>query len=367
MARPKVKKLDCGHYSETDSCQICGEREAIEAIRKRAEDQARSAASKPVGADPTHAPAGVLPDAAGATTGAIEKMLGEEPTAGIYKLPDSLYHRDPLRAYGTESLSGSSARWLIPPSTPAHYRWRMDHRNEPTDAMIFGSAVHALTMETADMAVFDGKSWTSKAGQQFLVEHDPDGDDAPILAHDVPRAKAMAYALRSHPIVAKMLAGAQFEQAIFAQDDQTGVWLRGKLDSLQQAAGDHLIVGDIKTAEHADPWRFAKAAGDLSYHISDAHYSRILRLLGVAKAVTMLYATVESSPPYLVAVHEIQSEDVMRAAELDRLAINQFAECLNADRWPGYSEHIHKISLPAYTARREEEALFDAAEEGETA
>lgn len=359
--KPKMTLLPCGHFSDdSDRCPICAERDAVAKMQQ--------AASRP---DPTRAQTATASEAgAGAGWATAEpirdKILGEQPTAGVYDIPDSLYFRDPLRAYRTESLSGSSARFLIPPSTPAHYRWIADHRNEPTDAMIFGSAVHALTLDSADLAVFEGRSWRSKAGADFLREHDPDGDVAPILEHDVRRAKAMAHALRTHPLVAKMLRGAQVEQALFVEDDETGAWLRGKLDLLQPGASGHLIVGDIKTKDgHAHVSEFARAAAKLSYHVSDAHYARILRRLGLAKRVTMLYATVESRPPHLVAVHQISDEDVQRADELDRLAIGRFAHCLAAEEWPGYPPVINKATLPVYAARNDEEALYDGADEGE--
>lgn len=347
--KKKATLLDCGHLSLTGKCDICTDRDALEAIRSRT-------AAEPSRPGPTQ-PATAAPVAAVAVLGT------GSPTPGIYQIPDSIYFRDPLKAYGTESLSGSSARHLIPPSTPAHYRWKMDHPNEPTAAMIFGGAVHAITLETAELAIFEGRSWDSKAGEKFLLEHDPDGDDAPILERDVPAAKAMAYALRTHPIVSKALRNGNPEQAMFAQDPQTKAWLRGKLDYLQPAASGHLVVTDIKTAVSAHEWEFARSAGKLSYHVSDAHYARILRLLKMAKSVTMIYAVVESKPPYLVNVHQIKHEDLRRADELDQLAIHTFARCLETGQWPGYPVRINEISIPVYAARNEEEALDSA--EGE--
>ncbi len=353
MARPKMTKLACGHYSDNGKCEICLAREAMEAAQAAARE---ATASRP---DPT------IPAPAAAAPESVAAVLGTgEPTAGVYDIPDSIYFKDPLKAYGTESLSGSSARFLIPPSTPAHYRWRMDHQNDPTPAMIFGSAVHALTLETAELAIFEGSAWNSVAGRKFLIEHDPDGDEAPILAKDVAAAKAMAYSLRHHQIVAKALTNGRAEQAMFAQDPDTGIWLRGKLDYLQQAVKDRLVITDVKTTQDAYFGEFSRSAAKLSYHVSDAHYARIVKLLGLAKRVTMIYATVESHPPYLVSVHQISDEDLRRGDELDQLAIRTFARCLETGDWPGYPNKINKLTLPVYAARSEEEALLSA-EEGD--
>lgn len=350
-AKRKPTLLDCGHFSMTERCDICAERAVVEQVKAATPDPTQG---QPATADRPGAAAG-WPTA--------EKVLGDQPTAGIYSIPDSTYHRDPLTAYGTESLSGSTARFLIPPSTPAHYRWKVDHRNEPTAAMIFGGAVHAITLETADLAIFDGASWDSKAGEKFLLEHDPDGDEAPILARDVPAAKAMAYALRSHPIGRKSLRNGRAEQALFVQDPETEVWLRGKVDHMQDPTGDHLVITDIKTTTSAHEWEFARSAAKLSYHISDAHYARILRTLGMAKKVTMIYLAVEGLPPYLVNVHQVSDDDLRRADELDQLAIRRFAHCLQTGVWEGYPTRINKITLPVYAARNEDEALLGAEED----
>lgn len=356
--KPKATLLPCGHFSQgtdadgTPNCSICGERAAIARMKERAAGAAVT--------DPTRG----QPATARDTGAAAGWPMGEsEPREGVYNLPDSIYHRDPLKVYGTESLSGSSARHLIPPSTPAHYRWRMDHPSQPTPAMIFGSAVHALALDTQDLAAFDGNSWSSKAGDLFLAEHDPDGDEAPILAKDVSAAKAMAHSLLAHPLVQMGLSNGSPEQAMFCRDPETGVWLRGKVDYLARGVGSHLIVTDIKTTECAHESEFARSAGKLSYHIQDAHYARIIKHLGLARKVTMIFAAVEKTPPYLVNVHQISGDDMKRGDELNEMAIRRFAHCLNTGEWPGYPQRINKLTLPAYVARAEEEALYEGDED----
>lgn len=353
--KPPPVLLGCGHFATVErdgkpACLICAEKASVERIKAEAVSVHEANPFTP---------------ATVATTAVAARAIGEtEPQPGVYEIPDSIYHRDPLKAYGTESLSGSSARLLLPPSTPAHYRYRIDHpSNGRTPAMIFGGAVHALALNTADLAVFDGNSWASKAGDRFLAEHDPDGDEAPILARDVAPAKAMAAALHAHPIVKMGLSNGSPEQAMFAQDPQTGVWLRGKVDYLARAAGGHLIVTDIKTTECAHESEFARSVGKFSYHVQDAQYARIIKLLKLAKTVTMIFAAVEKEPPYLVNVHEIDSVDIRRAYGLHDMAVRRFAHCLKTGQWDGYPVRINKISLPVWIARAEEDAL--SADEGD--
>lgn len=357
--RAKISKLDCGHY-DTDPCSLCAERAAVEAIEQRAVERVAEVAARPVMPDP------FAVGAVGAAPTAASAVLGTgEPVAGIYNLPDSIYHRDPLRAYGTESLSASSALRLLPPSTPAHYRWWVDHPKAPTAAMILGGATHALTLETADLAIFEGKSWTSEAGKAFLAAHDPDGDEAPILAADVPVAEAMAHALRSHPVARLGLTGGSPEQAMFARHPEHGAWLRGKVDYLAQGLGGRLIITDVKTAEHADGESFARAGGDLGYDLQAAVYEWLARALGLGKKITVIFAVVEKSPPHLVAVHELHSTDMGLARQAHEVAVGRFAQCLKSGTWPGYPHQINRVSLPPWATRSREEATMADQEGGQ--
>jgi hypothetical protein len=336
-----------------EECGICRD-------RKRADEVAAMVARKPtvVGPDPTSATA--------ITAVATAPAIGEtDPVAGVYDLPDSIYHRDPLRAYGAESLSASSAYRLLPPSTPAHYRWHIDHPKRPTADMILGGATHAVTLDTAELAVFDGASWDSKSGAAFLAEHDPDGDTAPILAKDVPAAHAMARALREHPIVRLGLTGGAPERAMFAQHEETGTWLRGKVDYLAEGAGGRLVVTDLKTGKDADEDSFARAAGDLGYDVQAAGYEYLVKRLGLARTVIVIFAVVEKTPPYLVAVHEFHTADMKLAREAHGVAVRRFARCLAANEWPGYPNRINRVSLPPWSMRAREEAALADEEEGE--
>jgi hypothetical protein len=352
VASPKLSLLPCGHFAARgEQCSICAERAQAERV---AEIVAATPATA-VGPDPTDATA----TTAVATAPAIGKT---EPVAGVYDLPDSIYHADPLRAYGTESLSASSVIRILPPSTPAHYRWWADHPKAPTAAMILGGAVHAIRLGTADLAIFDGASWTSKAGKEFLAAHDPDGDEAPILASDVPAARAMAQALRDHPIVSLGLTGGAPERALFARHADEGVWLRGKVDYLAQGAGGRLVITDIKTAEHADEESFSKAGGDLGYDVQAAGYEYLARTLGLGQKVTVIFAVVEKTPPYLVAVHEFHPDDIETAREAHAVAVRRFARCLESGRWPGYPNRINRVSLPPWAVRTRE-AATEAEEE----
>jgi len=360
MGKPAPTLLPCGHFSTTTrdgepACGICLDRAAVERIQAQAE----AGRPRPTRGQPAAAPDAVA--AAGWPTG--ERLLGEQPTQGVYDLPDSLYHADPLRVYGTESLSATSHRYLVAPNTPAHYRYKIDH---PADkrgaALIFGAAFHAVALGTADLAPFDGASWNSKAGERFLAEHPDHGERLPVLARDVPTIEAMAASLHQHPLARRALSNGAAEQALFGQHPDLGVWLRCKVDYLANAVGDRLIITDLKTTECAHESEFAASAGKYGYDLQADNSAYLARLLRLAKRVTMLFVAVESHPPYLVNAHEIEGDDLRQARALNEAAERTFARCLESGDWPGYPARINRISMPAWVARDRESALLDILE-----
>lgn len=357
VRKPPPVLLDCGHFATVErdgqpACLICAEKAAVERIK------AETVTTHEVGPDPTPALPGV------AVRAEPTRIIGEtEPVAGVYQIPDSIYHADVLRAYGTESLSATSHRYLVAPFTPAHYRYRIDHQGTGrTPAMIFGSAFHAVSLETADLEPFDGASWNSKAGQQFLADHPDHGERLPVLAKDVPAVKAMAFALRQHPIARRALANGKPEQALIAQHPDLGVWLRCKVDYLANAVGNRLIVTDLKSTECAHESEFATSAGKYCYDLQADNSAFLARALRLAKQVSMIFIAVESNPPHLVNVHEIAGDDLRQARALNEAAEQVFARCLETGDWPGFPVRINKVSMPAWIARNRENALLDMLE-----
>src|SRR5512135_3837265 len=87
---------------------------------------------------------------------------------GIYDLPADVYHADPVP---TGSLSSSGARLLLPPSTPAHFRWAREHPRPSTPAMDFGRAAHRIVLGVGeDLVEVQADSWRTKAAQQAADE-----------------------------------------------------------------------------------------------------------------------------------------------------------------------------------------------------
>ncbi|MBK8459194.1 MAG: hypothetical protein IPL43_02380 [Micropruina sp.] len=64
---------------------------------------------------------------------------------GLYRIPEAICHRG-QNTPGGVSLSQSSAKILLPPSTPAHLRFQRDNGNARKAAWEHGSAAHQLVL-----------------------------------------------------------------------------------------------------------------------------------------------------------------------------------------------------------------------------
>jgi len=161
----------------------------------------------------------------------------------------------------------------------------------------------------------------------------------------------MAAVIRAHPTARLLLHAEQVwrEQSFFWQDEDTGVWLRARLDAAK--VHDQIICSDFKSAASADPGEFARAAHRYFYDMQDAWYrDAILYTLGVPDAA-FVFVVQEKDPPYLCAVYELSMRDVLEGRERNRRARRVFARCQQSGVWPGYQapdEVVTKISLPRW-------------------
>lgn len=170
-----------------------------------------------------------------------------------------------------------------------------------------------------------------------------------ILKHEEAKAvMAMADSLRANEFAAAALANGESEVTLAWQDPETGVWLRARPDFLP---AKRLIVPDLKTAANGSPAAFRRAIDQFGYHQSAALYSDGIKAIYGELPTNWLHVVLEKEPPYVVSLYELPGEDIERGRWLNRKAIRIFAECLSADRWPGYADEPVQVGLPAWARK----------------
>jgi hypothetical protein len=268
---------------------------------------------------------------------------------GMYEgLAEADYHADPVPE---GSLSCSGAKLLLPPSCPAKYAWSRKHPPEPKAVFEFGTAAHREVLGTGwPIEVWEGTDWKTKASQEWRKEQRAAGR-VPILANEREQITAMAAAIRAHPTASLLLNAEEVmaERSLFWQDEEFGIWRRSRLDAVRLSG--RVIITDYKTAVTADPREWSRNAANFGYHWQDPWYREaVICTLGDADPA-FLFVVQEKTPPYLVAVYELDELSIEAGQAKIRAACREYARCTAAGEWPGYQpegETVTRISLPAW-------------------
>jgi hypothetical protein len=270
---------------------------------------------------------------------------------GVYDIPVEDYHADPVPG---GSLSSSGARRLLPPSCPALFRWYADHPPKSRREFDFGHAAHQMVLGAGPaLVVVDAADWRTKAAKEERDAAYAAGA-VPILPGEYRQVRAMADALRRHPIASALFnpEHGDPEQTLIWQDPQTGVWRRALVDWLPHPGGGRPILADYKTTTSASLTAIQRAIHSYGYHQQAAWYLDGVHALGDPGAA-FVFVFQEKTPPYLVTVVQLDAGALRTARALNRQAIEVYARCAAAGHWPGYSDDIALISLPPWadTAR----------------
>ncbi|NUP24140.1 MAG: hypothetical protein HOZ81_50410 [Streptomyces sp.] len=291
----------------------------------------------------TELPGATVPPAAG--------PIITEP--GIYDITNDRYHADPVPG---GSLSSTGARKLLAPSCPALFRHEQLHGRPPKRVFDFGTAAHGLVLGSGpELVKIEADNYRTKAAQEAATEARFRGA-VPLLPAEYRQVQEMAAALRQHPVAAALFNPdhGQPEKSLFWADRATGVWRRARLDWLPDQRSGRLIIPDYKTTVSAEPEAIARSVLNYGYHQQDPWYVDAVRALGLGdESTAFVFVFQEKSAPYLVTVVQLDQATRRIGRQRNRKAIALYRDCLAADRWPGYSDQVEIVSLPAWAQDRQ--------------
>lgn len=262
---------------------------------------------------------------------------------GIYPdIPELDYHACKFGPEG--SLSSHEAKNLL--DCPAVYRYAKDHPQPPKAAFDFGHVVHALVLGTGlDIYVHEHESLRTKAARQDVEEHRAAGE-VPVSRVDYERAKACADAVKEHPLAERLFEAGTPEQSLYAIDDKTGRWMRGRIDWMTTIDGETVLV-DLKTTRDPNPRAWARQAASLDYALQAAWY-RTLWEKTTGKPPKFLHVLVGVDAPHLVGVVQLDDNFLRVGEQHARRALDVFDMCETFNEWPDYGDGIHVLTPPAW-------------------
>ncbi len=226
--------------------------------------------------------------------------------------------------------------------SPLHARAYLDGtRDEPTAAMLFGTALHMAVLEpqrfASEYAVWEGDRRTKdgKAAYEALLATGA----TLISAADRDAITAMTASIQQHQVASDLLKNGQPETSVFWQHPATNLECKCRPDWWRQDDG---IVVDLKTTDDASPAAFARSVANYRYHVQAAHY-----LMGT-QAKRFIFIAIEKKAPYAVAVYELDGPALLEGHALRERDLDQYASCLEFGTWPGYAPAIQPLALPRW-------------------
>ena len=256
----------------------------------------------------------------------------------IRNLPASEYHK-------INALSASSAKLLL--RSPAHFLAAMESPREPTAAMRLGTLCHTMLFEPAklneEFAVMPKVDKRTKFGKEAAQQFEEENVGKVIVdEYQFEKAKAIAEAAKSHPIVQEYMKGGDAEVTMLW--DQYGLPCKARVDYL---CGD--VIFDLKTCQDASPDGFAKQIGVFQYHLQAAHYAAGYESIMQKPLDRFVFIAVETEAPYATGIYVINRQAIQAAQVFLSRAAKAYKKAQEPDAVKAnYSDDLVELALPGW-------------------
>lgn len=277
------------------------------------------------------------------------------PTApGIYHdLDNDAYHA------GTHAVSNSMLRDFA--LSPLHcYARHFDPKRPPREekkGQLEGSMAHCALLEPDQFAqrykVGPTVNRNTKVWKEFA--EGMCANETAIQQEQADVAHAQARSLRAIPDVGSMLSRGRPEVSAYWVDGPTGLLCRCRPDWVwEHPDGTSVLLLDAKTYSSAKPAEFARQVPRMSYHAQAAWYIDGFASASGKTVLGFIFGAVETSFPFAAAACTLDDQAIQKGREENRRLLDQYATCYRTGVWPGYSEAIEIISLPAWVLNTED-------------
>lgn len=310
------------------------------------------------------------------------------PGTIIRNHPDWKYHAAP-------GLSSSAVKTFVKQS-PRHYYLRyvlQEAERKESDAMLLGTLVHCLVLEgeqfesryeqelsageypdamktVPDLKKYCEQHQLATTGvKQELVQRILDYDtEAPVWdvmlnrqrqskkrivkAELWDKARRMRDGVLDNEDAVELLRQGEPELSVWGEHEATGQLLKCRADWFRTDG----ICADLKTCACSSPEQFAKDCAKFGYDLQQVHYTTTLNSTETCHCNLFAFIAVESEPPYLCQVYELDSRSIELATLRYEKALKDLEACKTFDEWPGYAETVSTLSLPVWHLKQMERA-----------
>jgi len=150
---------------------------------------------------------------------------------------------------------------------------------------------------------------------------------------------------------AELFSGGEAEVSIFAQDPDTGVNCKIRIDYRR----DTQINLDLKTTLDASYEPFCRSVATYGYHTQDPFYGMVESWYSGKGRRPMLFVVVQSEPPYEVGFYELDQEARAAGEQKVRRGLEVWRRCEESRKWPGVgwdweagAYTLQRVTLPKW-------------------
>lgn len=229
--------------------------------------------------------------------------------------------------------------------SPAHYKYSVEHEEDPTPALLFGIAAHKYILETDkfwdDYILAPEVDRRTKAGKEAWAIHIDklnETSKSGITITDYTEIEDMNAAILANETAVALLKTGRHEVPITWEDAKTGILCKCRPDCITEYNGEKYIV-DYKTTQSCECGAFEKACRYYGYQLQAAMYTEGVfnETMEICK---FAFVAQEKKPPYAVRVYFCDSGFIDEGMDLYRRLLDRVAECRNTGIWPGYEEGV---------------------------
>lgn len=264
----------------------------------------------------------------------------------------------PIETYHDDATSISNSGLLDLARSPLHYHaLHINPLRPPRVAkagQLEGSLAHCMALEAeaffARYVLGPTCNRNTKKWHEF-VEAEAQGDKRVCIQEDqYDVARAQALSLRSLDELGGLLSEGEAEVSAYWIDATNGVLCRCRPDwnSPVGSRDEGVILVDLKTCSDASPAEFARQVARKSYHLQAAFYSDGFEAASGKRVMGFVFAAVEGAWPFAACAAMLDDDSLNAGRREYRQLLDLYATCRERDEWPGYSEGIELISLPAW-------------------
>ena len=266
---------------------------------------------------------------------------------GIYtrqQLTNEQYH-------ASEGISKSGLDLIA--RSPAHFAYSA--RRQPTRAMHMGTALHTAVLEPDRFAAeyMLLREVTDRRSSAYKEAVKTWGADNVLTGTEADKVAGMQESVHSNQGAVSLLTGdGECELSVYAIDPETGLLVKCRFDRLQGG-----IAVDLKKTQDVRASEFSRSVAAYRYHVQHAFYADVYEWATGERLDAFKFLAVEESMPHANRLFNLDDESIQYGRSLYREALNTYAECVNANEWPGIVCEEEVIGLPSWAINQWEDNL----------